>query len=409
MRLAPPPTDTQIDLDRVDLADSELYSDGEPHEVWRQMRSLDPVRWQPVTGRGGFWSVTRYKDAKQVMTDHTTFSSTGGVFLNLLGRSEPVSGIQFASTDPPRHGQIRRPIQRGMTGRAINRHREALQHGIAELFDVGPGPFDFARAVANLPMLIVGPLLGIPSVDWLKLSHFIGMSVAEEDPDYKLSEDPDATLAKAHRELFAYLFQLVRQHLRAPGHNLMDIMCAMTVEGQPMSAGAVVANAYSLLLGASAAIPHVPNAAVLELIRRDSYRAWAEHPELIPRGVEEALRWASPAQHFMRITTCPTRLGGVEIAPGEAIVVWLGSANRDEDVFRDPFQFDVRREPNPHLAFGAGHHYCIGSSIARLTLRLVFAELFRRFSDIKLAGEVQHVRSTWLAGIKQLPVVGIPR
>jgi cytochrome P450 len=166
-----------------------------------------------------------------------------------------------------------------------------------------------------------------------------------------------------------------------------------------------VANCYSLLLGGSAAIPHVPRAALAELIRTGRYEHWARRPERIGRAVEEALRFTSPAGHFMRLATRDTTLGGVRVAAGDAVVVWLGSANRDESVFPDPDTLDMDRHPNRHLAFGDGRHYCLGAAVARLTLRVFFEELFATFASVEPAGEIERVRSTWLGGIKRMPVV----
>jgi cytochrome P450 len=410
MRLLAPETGDPPDLAALDLADPGLYGDGEPHAVWRALRESDPVRWQPVPGRGGFWSVTRYAHARQVMMNHVTYSSSGGVFLNLLGRSEPASGEQFASTDPPRHGWIRGPLQHEMSAAAVARHVESLRCDVASMLDEAKnGPVDLMRAMANLPLAILGPLMGIPAGDWPRLARLVTMSVAEEDPDVQLPAGPEATLEQAHRELFGYLFDLVKAHLRAPRGDLIDVLMTMEIDGRRLRPGAVVANAYSIILGAGAAIPHVPAAALLELIRLNRYQECARRPDLIPELIEEALRWSTPAQHFMRIATRPARLGGVDIARGEAVVVWLGSANRDPAAFIDPDVFDPRRDPNRHLGFGAGRHYCIGNGIARLALRLVFQEMFSRFASFEPAGEVTHIRSTWLAGFKSVPVIATSR
>lgn len=411
MRLDRPSGSADIDLDRVNLADARLYGEGEPHAVWEVLRERQPVRWQPVAGKPGFWAVTSYAAAERVLTDHRAFTSTRGVMLNMLGREEPASDKQFAATDPPRHGLIRRPLQREMTVRAVQRHAEALRaHIVAALEPARDGsPFDLAQVTATLPLAMLGPLMGIPAGDWPRLARLVAMSVAEDDPDYRLPEGTEATLQRAHRELFGYLLNLVLRHRRHPRGDLVDVLADMTVQGEPLTAGAVVANCYSLLLGGSASMPHVPTATLLGLTRSGGYADWAGHPELLTSGVEEALRWTSPAQHFLRCATRDTRLCDVRIAEGDSVVVWVGSANRDAKVFPDPHTFDIRRTPNRHLSFGDGPHYCLGAGIARLALRTFFAEFFARFSSVELAGEVEHVRSTWLAGIKRLPVVAVPR
>ncbi|GLL02147.1 cytochrome P450 [Dactylosporangium matsuzakiense] len=400
-----------IDLDQVDLADPSLYSDGDPHAVWRILRDRDPVRWQSVPGRGGFWSVTRYADSRRVMLDHRTFSSTGGVFLNLLGQGEPAQGQQFASADPPRHTQMRSPVQHRMTAAAFAPHLEATRDAVGEMLADGLDgrPFDLAAALAPLPMVALGPLLGIPRADWPQLMRLVMMSVAEEDPDYRLPEGAQATLDRARRELFAYLIDLLLAQVRRPQDNVISALRTVVVDGRPLRPGSIVANVYSILLGAAAAIPHVPVAALLEPATTRHFRECGEDPDAVGPLVEEALRWSAPAQHFMRIATRPTTLGPANVLAGQAVVVWLGSANRDGRAFERASEFDSRRTPNHHLAFGFGRHYCVGNNIARLVLREVFRAVFDRFSGVEPAGDVEHIRSTWLAGFKRAPVVATPR
>ncbi|GGO29334.1 cytochrome P450 [Micromonospora parathelypteridis] len=385
---------------RIDLADPGLHGGGDPHAAWRMLRRWDPVSWQPAQGGSGFWAVTRHTDVRTVLADHSRFTSTGGVVLSMLGRPEPAQNQQFAATDPPRHGLIRGPLQQQMTARAVARHEPAIRSFVREMLRPADGLLDFASLTSALPMAFLGPMMDIPTADWPALARWVSMSVAEHDPDVMLPGGPSATLDRGHRELFAYLLDLVISHRRRPRGDLVDVLGAM-----PLRAGAIVANCYSLLLGGSAAFPHVPRAVLAELIRTGRYEDWARRPERIGRAVEEALRFASPAGHFMRLATSDTALGGVRVAAGDAVVVWLGSANRDESVFRDPDTLDPDRHPNRHLAFGEGRHYCLGAAFARLTLRVFFEELFATFTSFEPAGEVERVRSNWLGGIKRMPVL----
>ena len=151
----------------------------------------------------------------------------------------------------------------------------------------------------------------------------------------------------------------------------------LAVDGKPLDLSAAVANCYSLLLGATVTTPHALSATLLELIETDSYQTWAAHPELMATAVEEALRWSSPANHFMRYATRDIDLHGAQIVKGDAVVSWLGSANRDAEEFCDPYSFDIGRRPNRHVAFGVGPHYCVGHRVARQLLHVVFEQLFR--------------------------------
>ncbi|MEU4334956.1 cytochrome P450 [Micromonospora lupini] len=389
---------------RIDLADPLLHGLGDPHAAWRVLRRSDPVAWQPVEGRPGFWAVTRHADVRTVLADHARFTSTGGVVLSMLGRPEPAQNEQFSATDPPRHGLVRGPLQRELTARAVARHAPAIRSFVRDMLRPADGLLDFAALTASLPMAFLGPLMGIPAADWPDLARWVSMSVAEHDPDVMLPGGPSATLDRGHRELFAYLLDLMLRHRRRPRGDLVDLLAHM-----PLRPGAVAANCYSLLLGGGAAIPHVPNVTLTELIRTGRYEDWARHPERLDRAVEEALRFAAPAGHFMRLSTRDTTLGGVRVAAGDAVVVWLRSANRDESVFTDPDTLHPERHPNRHLAFGDGRHYCLGAAVARLTLRIFFAELFTTFASFEPAGDVERTQSPWLGGIKRMPVLAVRR
>jgi cytochrome P450 len=386
----------------ADLADPDLHASGGVHGVWRTLRESAPAHWQS-TPRGGFWSVTRYGDVDRVLRDYTTFTSERGTLLNLLGKPDPASGRQLAATDPPAHDEMRAPLQRAMGARPALALRPAVRAGVRELLDAGRSgePFDVATALAGLPLVLTGPLLGLPRADWPELVRLALMCSAEDDPEYQLDGDRDATLRRAHRELFGYFTDLVRQRARRPRDDLVSLLAAEAGAARP---GSVVANCYSLLLGATVTLPNVPAAVLPQLAEPARWERWAGRPELLDRGVEEALRWASPASHFMRHARRPVQLAGAAIPEGAAVVAWIGSANRDPEVFDRPDQFDPARPPSRHLAFGSGHHYCLGAHLARLALREFFAELFATFRSVTVTGEPVRARSTFLHGYKRLVV-----
>jgi cytochrome P450 len=395
-----------------DLTDPGLYSQGEPHEVWRHLREHDPVHWQPNSGRGsGYWVVTRYADVERVLHDYSAFTSERGTLLNLLGRGDPAAGQQLAATDPPHHDRARIPLKQALAVKPLASFSDRIQAGIRDLLAPGADgqPFDFAVAMSQLPLVALGPILGLPTEDYPRLIRLAMMSTAEEDPEFQLPGGVEPTLKRGHREIFAYFSDLVRARLRNPGDDLISVLAETEVDGERISTGSVISNCYSMLLGSAGTLPHVPIAAIVELAGSPTYGDWAAHPELLDSGIEEALRWATPASNFMRYALHPVELSGVPIAEGDAVVAYLASANRDAEVFPDPDVFDIRRRPNRHLAFGVGHHYCVGSHLARLALRLLFTELFATFSSIEVVGEIERMHSTFLAGFKRVPVAGVPR
>ncbi|SFW72940.1 cytochrome P450 [Amycolatopsis australiensis] len=407
MRLNRPTDPDAIDLDAVDFIDSTLYGDGEPHAIWHAMRQRDPLRWQAVGDELGFWSVTKMADADLVLRDHTKFTSQRGTMLFLLGKDDPARGRQMAATDPPRHTRMRVPLQRALAPKAIERYRDAIREEVRRV--LAPAltgePYDFAANMMVMPMATAGRIMDLPREDWPRLTRLTAMSIAPDDPEFAGEGGAQATLEAAHRELFAYFHDIVRARRRNLGDDLISLLLTMDVEGSPIEVGAVLANCYSLLLGANITTPFVPIAALDHLIGTPQLRDWMNDPDALTLGVDEAVRWASPANHFMRYAIDDVEIRGKQISAGDAVVVWLGAANRDEEYFDDPFTFDYRRKPNKHIAFGIGPHYCVGHSVARLSLRTLFEELFTTFEDFEPAGEVQHLRSNFVAGIKHMPIV----
>jgi cytochrome P450 len=419
MRLSRPADQEAVDLEKADLADPVLYGEGDPHAVWRAMRERDPVHWQQGHDGLGFWSVTTYDDVSRVLRDYTDFTSEHGTLLNLLGKEDPASRRQLPATDPPRHTRMRSPIQRALNSRIIETHSEYIREEVRGLLDtVQDGvPFDFAELTGQLPMAITGTLMGLDRADWPRLTYLTSQAIAPDDPEFITAEGGEATLHRAHRELLASFQDAMSRRLErglqedGDGGDLIDLLLTMKLEdGRRMGAGEIVSNCYSLLLGANVTTPHVPNAVLLELTDDEAYGDWSARPQLLDSGIEEALRWSSPASHFVRYAQRDVQLGNVTIRAGEPVAAWLGSANRDRTAFPDPYRFDIRRTPERrNLAFGVGPHYCVGHAVARVSLRIFFQEMFEQFESFVLTGEPSHLHSNFIAGMKHLPVSAVRR
>ncbi|MEV7780726.1 cytochrome P450 [Kitasatospora sp. NPDC088351] len=411
MTAVPPTTRCPVSApQQVDLIDPGLYHRGGAHELWRRLRRDAPVSRQ-AAGDLGYWSVVGYAEANRVLRDHEAFTSEQGTLLNLLGKGDPAGGRQMAVTDPPQHSRLRGPLQQALSIRTVENDREAVRAVVVELLRplADGGPFDFAAAMAAMPMAVIGTMMALPEQDWPRLVRLTHACIAADDPEFQLAAGPQATLVTAHRELFAYFQDVVTRRRRSPGDDLISVLLTMELDGRRLSPGEIVSNCYSLLLGAAVTTAQPPNAAMAELAGTAVLDDWAAHPELLNGGVEEALRWASPTQHFMRHTTRDVEVRGVPIPAGDAVVVWLASANRDETVFADPDTFDIRRRPNKHIAFGVGAHYCIGHTVARVTLRILFTELLGRFTGFELAGTPRRMRSNIIAGFTHLPITARAR
>lgn len=413
MIITTPSPSARVPLTEIDLYDPDLYSRGDPHLVWQTLRAESPVFWQDLPDGRGFWSVTRYEDCRRVLGDYQAFTSQRGAILKMLGTEDPAGGHQMAVTDPPRHTHMRRPLQQMLTPIALRRHTSAIRAGIRALvapMDSG-SVWDLGEAMTMLPMVVSGILMGLPREDYPFLVRSGLMTIAPDDDEFQVAGDPQATLQKAHHDLFAYFAKQVRQRRAEPAEqlasrDLIGRLMTMRVEGAKLTDGEVVANCYSLLLGANVNTGHVISAAVLRLLDdQPQYQRWATDRRCRRTGLAEALRWASPVVHFLRYAVEDVEIRGQRIRAGDGVVAWIPAANRDEDVFPEPFRFDITRRPNPEISFGCGPHRCIGASVARLTLDLALEEIFSRVARFELAGPVEHLCSNFTGGMKHLPVV----
>jgi cytochrome P450 len=404
---------SDLDLDRVDLFDLDLYTSGDPHPVWDAMRAKAPLHHQRLPDGREFWSVTRYDDVCRVLGDHRDFTSERGTVVTHLGQDDVAAGLLMTSTDPPRHTQVRRAIGARLTARAVASWEDRIRRAVVRFLEpaLDGGSWDLAEQALRLPAMVTGPLLGIPERDWDELVQLTAMVTAPRDPHFRHGSEA-ATLAIAHHELVAYVTDWVGRRRSAGGEDgsLLDHLMSVRAGNAPLTDEEIAYDGYSLLLGANVTTPHTVSGTVLALAERPDQFAKAQaDPSLVANLVEEGLRWTSPACNFMRYATGETRIGGGTVPAGGAVVAWIGSANRDASHFTDPHRFDLTRRHNLHVAFGFGPHYCVGAPLARLTLRVFFEELLQRFGSIDLAGEVQHLRSYFIAGMTHLPVVARER
>lgn len=413
MRLTPGPA-RDVDLDRVDLFDLDLYTSGDPHPIWDVMRERAPLHHQVLPDGREFWSVTRYDDVCRVLGDHREFTSERGTVVTHLGVDDVAAGKLLTSTDPPRHTQVRRAIGAKLTARAVAPWEDRIRQAIVRFLEpaLDGGTFDLAEQALLLPAIVTGPLLGIPERDWDELVQLTAMVTAPSDPHFQHGSEA-ATLAISHHELVTYVTGWVKRRRSAGGEDgsLLDHLMSVRVEDAPLTDEEIALDGYSILLGANVTTPHTVSGTVHALIERPEQFAKAQaDPSLVPNLAEEGLRWTSAACNFMRYAVNDTRIGGGTVPARGAVVAWIGSANRDESQFTDPHEFDItRRGAKRQIAFGFGPHFCIGAPLARLTLRVFFEELLKRFGSIELDGEPQHLRSYFIAGMTHLPIVAKKR
>lgn len=392
----------------LDLLDPALYQ-GDPHPTFAWLRQHEPVCWD---ARHGVWLVTRYADVVYVSKNNEIFCSGQGVRPN----SNRKAGL--ITMDEPRHGEMRRLVNRGFTPRMVSRLEPHMREIVTECIDriAVLGACDFVPTLAvPLPMLVIAELLGVRTEDRDRFRVWSDAIAAQDgQPDDSV---PVAAAQQALREYAAYLLAIIDDRRRHPRDDLISVLTHASDEGRLSADFTQMANDELLgllMLLLVAGNETTRNSLSWGVIAFSQYRAEYDklraRPELLSSAIEEILRWSSPVINFRRTATRDTELGGQRIREGDQVVIFYSSANRDEDVFADADRFRIERSPNEHLAFGIGNHFCLGANLARLEMRVMFEELLRRVPDIRLAPGATPVytHSAVLRSVESLPVVFTP-
>ncbi len=408
----------------IDFTDLDNFASGFPHDLFEVHRREAPVYWHEPTEHTpdgeGFWSVATYAETLAVLKDPETYSSvTGGTrpFGGTLLQDLAIAGQVLNMMDDPRHSHIRRLVSSGLTPRMITRVEDDLRARTRRLLDaVVPGEaFDFLVDVAaELPMQMICILLGVPESE----RHWLFEAI---EPQFDFGRARRAEVGtvgqlsaeEAGSRMYAYGQELIAAKRAEPTDDMLSVVANAMVDDAdaPSLSSSLLSEMelylfFSLLFSAGAETTR--NAVAGGLL------ALAEHPrqlatlrgdfELLPTAVEEMVRWTSPSPSKRRTATRDVSLGGRQIAAGDKVQIWEGSANRDEAVFADADAFDITRKPNPHLGFGQGIHYCLGANLARLELRVLYEELLTRFGAVNVVKPVEWTRSNRHTGIRHLVV-----
>ncbi len=404
-----------MDATQINLLDRDRFTQSIPHEWFTWMRQNDPVFHHPEPDGPGFWVITKHADIVQCNRDAASFSSDGargGVVVLEQARQDEAQqqeagGNLMLQMDPPDHTRYRKLVNRGFTPRMIGqmeKHIRELCNGILDAA-LAKGDSDFVVDVAaELPLEVIAELIGVPHEDRHKIFDWSNRMIGSEDPEYMVTEEE---VFQAQVEMFMYAQQLAEERRKTPRDDIITALLSADVDGESLSD--MDFNLFFLLLSVAGnettrnAIAHGMNA-VLE--HPDQWRLFAGDLATHTQGAtEEILRWASPVMYFRRNVTRDVVVGGQRMQEGEKVTLWYISGNRDEDVFDDPFSFDVTRSPNNHIAFGGGGpHFCLGAQLARMEIYVLFEELAKRVDHVEALGEPERLRSNFIGGIKHLPV-----
>ena len=402
-------------VDEIDIASHDAYVDGVPWEQFARLRAEAPVfrhrKVEPEQPDDGFWVLSRHADCVRTNRQWEHFSSQRRGTILTEDRPDLEMARMMLDLDPPEHTRLRQLVSRGFTPKVIRsmdgHFREVAGQIIGDA--VARGSFDFVTDIAaELPLIAIAELLGLPTEDRHKVFKWSNTMIGSNDPEYSTG-DPLAPQT-AMTELYMYANELAAARKIEPRQDIITTLLEADGDQQ------LTEHEFDLfvLLLSVAGNETTRNATAQGLL------AFIEHPDqwtllksdpgkYIDGAIEEVLRFGTPVMHFRRTATSDLEIGGQQIKEGEAVVMYYISADRDEDVFTDPDTFDITRSPNPHLAFGGGGpHHCLGVSLARLEMRIMFEQLLDHVDSFALNAAPSRLRSNFIHGLKHLQVTATP-
>lgn len=404
--------------DDADITSHDTYTRGVPHATFARLRRDDPVHWTPEADGSGFWSIVGYRDALAVSRDVATFTSAEGIRLEEMDSEENEARKTLMEMDPPEHTRYRRLVNKGFTRRTIESYEEPIRALAAEVVEraLQDDRFDFVHAIAEeLPMRMLGTLLGTTEEHGRQLVAWGDALLGNTDPDFTdfpvdLVDTDEFRMvpfrSPAAIEIFQFAQEQASDRRACPRDDIITQLLQPAADGVPLT-DREFNNFFTLLVAAGNDTTRysMTHGMWTFMNHPELWQALRAQPELMESGVEEVLRTSAVTMHFRRTATRDVVFGGKPIKAGDKVVMWLNSANHDGEGFPNPWRFDLAREKNDHMAFGRnGPHLCLGAWLARMELRLVFEELLKRVDRLELNGDIQHLRSNFIAGIKTMPV-----
>jgi cytochrome P450 len=400
------------DIESVELTGGELWQDGPPHELFKQMRSECPIHWtesfEEFPEEAGFWSVTTADDIHTVSRDWRTYSSErGGVLVASAGFPLELAQAMFIGMDPPKHDRLKALFQRGFTPRRIADHENRIRAIVTRVLDrlEGRETCDLVTDVAQPAVSrVIGSFMGLPEEEDAVWANLVNSMLGAGDPDLN-PYGFEGAVERDVPELFERCRKLIAERQENPTDDLTSVLVHAEVDGQKLEEHEIVMGFFLLVAAGNDSTKATYCSGMRALMENpDQLQLLVDDPSLIPAAVEESLRMFPAFAHFRRTATCDTELHGQKIREGEKVVMWYVSSNRDETRYEDPDRFDVHRNPE-HQAFGAGgRHLCLGAPLARLELKVLIEETLKRYPKIEIAEPPAFVESLFINQLKTLPV-----
>lgn len=406
----------------VDLLTPRRYGRGYPWAEWAELRAGGPVWRIDHPAHEPYWAVVGHAAIREVSVQPELFTQQPAMNVRTRhsqGRVEQARTI--VHMDLPEHRPYRRVAIGAFTPRAVSAWEERIRAIAGRIIErqldaagARPGErvaLDFVEAVAAWhPLAVISEILGIPEADQPEVLRLTNLVLASSDPEFRDGTDTADSINRATGQFLRYFTAMAADRRRCPAHDLATVLVEAEVDGAPMPDVELLSYFMAVAVAGHDTTRNVLAGSMLALLERPEVLARLRaEPELWPVAAEELLRWTSVVVHFARTATADTGLSGQAIRAGDRLALFYPSGNRDDAVFDRPDELDITRNPNPHLAFGHGEHYCIGQALARMEVRVLFEELLARVDDIELAGPVEHLATNFVSGIKHLPVRLRPR
>jgi cholest-4-en-3-one 26-monooxygenase len=416
------PARAGLSPDDCNLTDPLFFATGDPEALYARLRREDPVHWTQGRLSRGFWSVTTYKDARQVYSqDKNTFSmqESGNVLPPHPDFDDPANsealrltrgGVSLSGMDGTPHTELRKAFAVMFDLPNVTKIESLVRQLCVEIInDVLPkGYCDFATDVAaKLPLMVIAKIMNVPRKDWDDLYRWANMHSAPDDPEFSIG-NPVETYREGLTRINEYCLSLALERRKSPGEDLISLMAGTHLDGAPLSDERLAYNGLMFFVAGHDTTRNTLCSGLEILCKSpqelERLRALRRDRKALEVAVEEFVRWATPVNHQLRTAMEDTRLGIRDIRAGELVVVWNLSANRDESVFSDAGRFDCRRSPNAHLGFGMGKHFCLGVHLARLEMRTMLGYLLEHLHDIDMIGQPKRAVSNLFRGVNHMPI-----
>jgi cholest-4-en-3-one 26-monooxygenase len=400
-----------LSLENLDIITPEHYErNGYPHREWTYLRKHAPVFWYDRPNVEPFYAVTKYTDIVEIGKQPDKFVNEPrlAIFTSEFKPPEEVAARHLLNMDPPDHGRYRNVASKQFTPRAVKELEPHVRRITQEVLDQAAkkDQGDFVQDVsAKITIAVIAEMLGVPREDWELLFRWTNEIIAPQDPEFQRNASIEETINGARLELFQYFNSMAQERRRKPTRDIVSVVANGLVDNKPLAPLELLSYYFLLVVAGNETTRNAMTGGLLAFIENPG--EWAKlrkDPSLLDAAVEETVRWTTPVIQFARTATQDYRLRGTTIRKGQCVCLFYASGNRDEEIFPDGHLFRIDRASNPHIAFGRGEHVCLGAHLARLEIRMAWEALRQRLERVELAGPVDRVRSSFVGGIKRVPI-----